>query len=124
MIRKRIVSLMVAGLAAVGVAGALPLATAAPAQAAIISGRCEFTSSEPQLSYAPNTYKIAVKQAQCELNWAMTGDNLTVDGYFGSDTRAAVVRFQRCVGIDDDGIIGPVTWGRLNYWARSSSYAC
>ncbi|MFI6440323.1 peptidoglycan-binding protein [Streptomyces sp. NPDC050759] len=124
MIRKRIVSLMVAGLATVGVAGALPLVTAAPAQAAIISGRCTYTGSEPQLSYAPSAFKVAVQQAQCELNWAMTGDNLTVDGYFGSNTRAAVVRFQRCVGIDDDGIIGPITWSRLNYWAASSSYAC
>ncbi|WP_461065773.1 peptidoglycan-binding domain-containing protein [Streptomyces pseudoechinosporeus] len=124
MIRKRIVSLMVAGLATVGVAGALPLAIAAPAHAAIIPGRCEYTSSQPQLSYAPNTYKLAVKQAQCELNWSMTGANIAVDGYFGSDTRAAVVRFQRCAGIDDDAIIGPITWGRLNSWAASSSYVC
>jgi peptidoglycan hydrolase-like protein with peptidoglycan-binding domain len=87
-------------------------------------GYCEYTSSEPQLSYAPSTYKVAVKQAQCELNWAMSGDNLTVDGYFGSNTRAAVVRFQRCVGINDDGIIGPITWGQLNYWAGTNKYAC
>ncbi|MGW1712523.1 MULTISPECIES: peptidoglycan-binding domain-containing protein [Streptomyces] len=124
MLRKRIVSMIVATMATVGVAGAVPLVTAAPAQAAIIAGRCTYTPDEPLLGYAPNTYKLAVKQAQCELNWSMTGDNLVEDGYFGTNTRNAVLRFQRCTGLDDDALIGDDTWGQLNIWARSNSYAC
>lgn len=122
MLRKRIVSMIVATMATVGVAGAVPLVTAAPASAAIIPGRCEYTSAEPVLRQGSTG--LAVRQAQCELNWSMTGANLAVDGEFGPATLAATRRFQACVGIAQDGIIGPITWGRLNYWAASSSYAC
>lgn len=122
MLRKRIVSMIVATMATVGVAGAVPLVTAAPASAAIIPGRCEYTSAEPLLEYGDSG--IAVMQAQCELNWSMTGANLAVDGEFGPATLAATKRFQGCVGISQDGDIGPDTWRWLNYWAASSGYAC
>lgn len=36
-----------------------------------------------------------------------------VDGSFGSDTRAAVVRFQRAKGINADGVVGAGTWRAL-----------
>ena len=36
-----------------------------------------------------------------------------VDGQFGAETRSWVARFQRAQGIEVDGIVGPVTWGRL-----------
>lgn len=36
-----------------------------------------------------------------------------VDGQFGAETRSWVLRFQRACGIAADGIVGPVTWGRL-----------
>jgi peptidoglycan hydrolase-like protein with peptidoglycan-binding domain len=117
---RRALPLAAAALMAVGFSGL----SASPASAAIIPGRCEFTSSQPQLSYAPNTYKVAVKQLQCELNYSMVSVTLKRDGYFGSDTQAAVIKLQRCTGIDDDGIAGPNTWAKANYWARSNSYAC
>ncbi len=38
------------------------------------------------------------------------GFRLAQDGIFGPLTRAAVIRFQRAVGITRDGIVGTVTW--------------
>ncbi|MEG2347965.1 MAG: peptidoglycan-binding protein, partial [Cetobacterium sp.] len=36
------------------------------------------------------------------------------DGVFGEGTREAVKAFQRTSGLDDDGIVGPSTWGALH----------
>lgn len=36
-----------------------------------------------------------------------------IDGIFGPQTAAAVIRFQQQAGITVDGIVGPETWGRL-----------
>ncbi len=36
-----------------------------------------------------------------------------VDGSFGPDTRATLVRFQRAKGINADGVAGPSTWSAL-----------
>lgn len=37
-----------------------------------------------------------------------------VDGVFGPVTANAVRQFQRDSGVDDDGIIGPLTWAALD----------
>ncbi len=37
-----------------------------------------------------------------------------VDGVFGAATERAVREFQSSVGIDVDGIVGPVTWLNIN----------
>ena len=77
----------------------------------------------------------AVKQAQCELNWAYayaqstnygngSAGGLTVDGSFGAYTNEATRNFQACVHIAVDGVIGPNTWSKLNYWVNQSTYAC
>ena len=36
-----------------------------------------------------------------------------VDGIFGPNTKRAVVAFQTSNGLDPDGIVGPLTWGKL-----------
>ena len=37
----------------------------------------------------------------------------SIDGIFGANTRAAVVRFQRANNLSQDGIVGCNTWRRL-----------
>jgi peptidoglycan hydrolase-like protein with peptidoglycan-binding domain len=50
--------------------------------------------------------------------------SLAVDGDFGIDTYHVTTEFQQCVGITVDGIIGPVTWSKLNYWVNQPTYVC
>ncbi|MEB3337570.1 MAG: peptidoglycan-binding domain-containing protein, partial [Leptolyngbyaceae bacterium] len=37
----------------------------------------------------------------------------TVDGTFGAETATAVAGFQKAVGLEPDGVVGPGTWARL-----------
>ncbi|NHU86076.1 peptidoglycan-binding protein [Kocuria sp. JC486] len=39
--------------------------------------------------------------------------NLSVDGKFGPATHNAVAGYQKSMGLDDDGVVGPKTWGAL-----------
>src|SRR3972149_10806893 len=50
----------------------------------------------------------AVKALQKELRREKF--RLRLDGLFGRDTEDAVKRFQRAHGLDDDGVVGPLTW--------------
>lgn len=52
-----------------------------------------------------------VKELQTELN--QEGFQLKVGGLFGRDTEDAVKRFQRERCLDDDGVVGPLTWAVL-----------
>jgi len=52
-----------------------------------------------------------VRGLQAELN--KEGLSVDVDGLFGRDTEAAVKRFQREHGLDDDGVVGPLAWAAL-----------
>jgi peptidoglycan hydrolase-like protein with peptidoglycan-binding domain len=38
---------------------------------------------------------------------------LVEDGRFGPMTQASVMAFQRVFGLNPDGVVGPITWGRL-----------
>lgn len=35
------------------------------------------------------------------------------DGDFGADTLKSVIKYQRTKGLNDDGVVGPDTWGKL-----------
>ena len=48
----------------------------------------------------------AVRAAQYKLGVA-------VDGEFGTDTRGAVISFQKSKGLSADGVVGPNTWAAL-----------
>jgi peptidoglycan hydrolase-like protein with peptidoglycan-binding domain len=52
-----------------------------------------------------------VSEAQQLLN--RHGAGLNTDGIFGNLTDAAVRRFQTQHRLVADGIVGPITWGRL-----------
>ncbi len=41
------------------------------------------------------------------------GYSLTVDGQYGPGTASVVTSFQKANGLSADGIIGPLTWGKL-----------
>ena len=48
-----------------------------------------------------------------ELLNALGYDCGSVDGIFGSKTKAAVLAFQKANGLGADGIVGPLTWAKL-----------
>ncbi len=53
-----------------------------------------------------------VRELQERLN-TLGYDSGAADGIFGTNTREAVLAFQRAQGIGVDGIVGPVTWAAL-----------
>ena len=40
-------------------------------------------------------------------------DQTQIDGIFGPKTKTAVVEFQQSAGLTQDGIVGPLTWAKL-----------
>ena len=64
----------------------------------------------PMVSYGSRG--DAVRKLQELLN-ALGYDCGSVDGIFGSKTKAAVLVFQKANGLGVDGIVGPLTWAKL-----------
>jgi peptidoglycan hydrolase-like protein with peptidoglycan-binding domain len=56
----------------------------------------------------------AVEELQQKLNADGAAPPLVADGIFGPMTRAAVVAFQQKYGLSPDGIVGPLTWGKID----------
>ncbi|GAA5043939.1 peptidoglycan-binding domain-containing protein [Streptomyces similanensis] len=74
-----------------------------------------YTFDEPEVSYGDRG--TAVKAVQCALNRSVRNVNLAEDGAFGQLTYNAVVKFQGCAGLAQDGIVGPKTWKELDNWS-------
>ncbi|MCX3064082.1 peptidoglycan-binding domain-containing protein [Streptomyces beihaiensis] len=72
----------------------------------------KYSVAEPELSYGDTG--AAVKELQCELNANVTGADLKVDGIFGGLTYNAVIKFQGCFSLKQDGIVGPQTWHEMD----------
>lgn len=65
--------------------------------------RYQVTTELPILRYGDTGKAVKV--------WQMVL-GLTQDGEFGKDTLAATLQFQRASDLDDDGEVGPLTWGK------------
>lgn len=76
---------------------------AMPVETTTVDGR-------PTVSYGSRG--DAVRKLQELLN-ALGYDCGSVDGIFGSKTKAAVLAFQKANGLGVDGIVGPLTWAKL-----------
>jgi len=59
-----------------------------------------------------------VKEVQIRVaGWASDSPsqkNIKIDGIYGEETKAAVIRFQKAYGLTPDGIVGPDTQAKLN----------
>ncbi|MBD0692396.1 peptidoglycan-binding domain-containing protein [Streptomyces sp. CBMA123] len=118
---------------AAAVAGAVMLtglgvgtATTASASTPAVCSSYGFSSdNEPEVSYGDSGPEI--KALQCELNYSVRGAGLQVDGVFGKNTLAVVQKFQGCAHLDPDGIVGPLTWAKLDYQSdidTAANYLC
>jgi peptidoglycan hydrolase-like protein with peptidoglycan-binding domain len=67
------------------------------------------------------TYNLGVVALQRALN-ACYLKGLTVDGRFGARTRDALASVQRAVGVQDDGIYGPLTANAMKWPAYNSDH--
>ena len=97
------------GLGVDGIVGKLTwgkiygVSPAMPVETTTVVGR-------PMVSYGSRG--DAVRKLQELLN-ALGYDCGSVDGIFGSKTKAAVLAFQKANGLGADGIVGPLTWAKL-----------
>ena len=97
------------GLAADGIVGKLTWAKLYDTTAALPSASTA-TGTQPMVYRGSRS--DAVRRLQELLN-KKGFDCGAVDGIFGSKTYAAVVAFQKANGLSADGIVGPLTWGKL-----------
>ena len=97
------------GLAADGIVGKLTWAKLYDTTAALPAAS---TATGTQPMVYRGSRGDAVRRLQ-ELLHKKGFDCGAVDGIFGSKTYAAVVAFQKANGLGADGIVGPLTWGKL-----------
>ena len=97
------------GLAADGIVGKLTWAKLYDTTAALPAAS---TATGTQPMVYRGSRGDAVRKLQELLN-KKGFDCGAVDGIFGSKTYAAVVTFQKANGLGADGIVGPLTWGKL-----------
>ncbi len=97
------------GLAADGIVGKLTWAKLYDTTAALPAAS---TATGTQPMVYRGSRGDAVRKLQELLN-KKGFDCGAADGIFGSKTYAAVVAFQKANGLSADGIVGPLTWGKL-----------
>ncbi|MFV0405638.1 MAG: peptidoglycan-binding domain-containing protein [Propioniciclava sp.] len=62
--------------------------------------------------------QAAVKALQRSLRWCNGGSRVTIDGWFGPQTEAALKRVQRRVGATVDGWYGPETRKKMSHFLK------
>ena len=96
-------------------AAAAPLAAAPAATATLLSASVPAQALQPWpvLKQGPNSVwpKVTVRSLQYLLD--ARGAKLAVDGTFGKQTKAAVIKFQRAHHLTADGVIRAATWRAL-----------
>lgn len=102
---------MAAAVLAASVLGSGLALSAAPHASAGVpnNDRCRFSYATPVLHLGSTGREV--EQAQCLLNAA--GGALAIDGSFGYATRATVRAFQTREHLTVDGYVGPQTWAAL-----------
>lgn len=95
-----------------GVAAATATVTAAPASAATCYTFPRVLSSGASGS---DVAQLQIRVA----GWVPSGQQMSVDGSFGPQTKSAVINFQRGYGLVQDGIAGPATAAKI-YSIQSS----
>ena len=100
---------------AVPAAAAAPAAAAPAATATVLSASVPAQALQPWpvLKQGPNSIwpKVTVRSLQYLLD--ARGAKLAVDGTFGQQTRAAVIKFQRAHHLTADGVVRAATWRAL-----------
>lgn len=71
----------------------------------------------PTLQVGSSSVAVAILQQLLILEGY--GENLSVTGFFGDETNAAVLNFQQVMGLRQDGVVGPVTWNGLAQFLTS-----
>ena len=94
---------------------AAPAAAATTATATLLSASIPAQALQPWpvLKQGPNSVwpKVTVRSLQYLLN--ARGAKLAVDGAFGKQTKAAVIKFQRAHHLTADGVVRAATWRAL-----------
>lgn len=85
-----------------------PHSIPAAEQPPVASATAPVKAKKPALS---GYLKVGSKGA--DVKYLQTALKVTADGIFGAGTKKAVVAFQKKNGLTADGIVGPVTWGKL-----------
>lgn len=128
---KKIAASLTMGAALIGGGLVTTTATATSAQAA--RGNCMVQSPYIAMEYmaystatrpkpmrgqtygcAYNQLHSSIRNLQSALN--RKGYRTTVDGFYGSGTRASVIRFQRANHLGVDGVVGYATAKKLGVW--------
>src|SRR3954465_11019848 len=112
--RLRTRTLLVAAVLSISVPTSVALAATTGGSS---SGSSSSSSSSKSQTLQLGSRGKSVKQLQRVLNVS------PVSGYYCSETKAAVKRFQKRRGLPADGIAGPATLRALGIRVRQSSYA-
>ncbi|GAB3451247.1 D-Ala-D-Ala carboxypeptidase family metallohydrolase [Actinophytocola sediminis] len=104
--RRRLVTLLAAIL--VAITGSITVSSIAPATAAA-DGCYTWNRTLRQGMSGADVTQLQIRVA----GWVASGENLVIDGEFGSATAAAVRRFQTGYGLGSDGIAGDQTYSKI-----------
>lgn len=103
---NKVVRALVASLFALVTVLGMTVATAQPAAA---DGCYSWSRTLRSGASGADVSELQIRVA----GWAGYGVNMGIDGQFGSQTRTAVINFQRAYGLGADGVAGPATFAKI-----------